>query len=64
MEKYFLILLNKDTVTSQDSRKEAQIQENRLNYMNDMAEAGKFTIAGPIGEDGELRGILILNVPS
>jgi len=63
MKQYFFCMLKKgynadkiDSVTLQ------KIQAAHLGHINKMAEAGKLHIAGPMGDDGNLRGILILDV--
>ncbi len=64
MKKYFMAFLKRGPITDQTPEEAAQIQEGHLAHMNQMAEEGKIDIAGPFGDEGELRGIIIFNVPS
>jgi uncharacterized protein len=62
LKEYFLVLLKKGPSRSQDSLTAKKIQEGHLGNMDKMHKAGKLCIAGPVGEDADLRGIFILVV--
>jgi uncharacterized protein YciI len=64
MKKYFICLLKKGENRSHDKEATAKIQEGHMNHIAKMAADGTLAIAGPMGDDGELSGIFILNVPT
>lgn len=64
MKKYFLVLLKADTATGFSQEELVEIQKGHMEHMNDLAAQGLLDIAGPMGDNGALRGILILRVPS
>lgn len=62
MYQYFFCSL--DRVESRDSLSEerlAEIQKGHMDHIGAMADAGIVSIAGPYGDDGNSRGILIMN---
>ena len=61
MQQYYLVLLKKGKNRNQDSLTAANLQEQHLKYLNRMYKEGYASLAGPIGTDGELRGIVIYN---
>ena len=64
MKKYFMAFLKAGENRSQSPEEAAQIQEAHLAHMAALAEEDKICIAGPFGDDGEFRGIVIYNVPT
>ncbi len=64
MKKYFLVYLKQGPNRDQSTEEAAKIQEGHMNHMNQLAEDGHLCIAGPMGDDGETRGIMILSVPT
>lgn len=63
MKQYWLVLLKKGPHRTQDSAAAAAIQDAHMRNINSMAQSGALVMAGPIGSDGDLRGIFILNAP-
>ncbi len=62
MYQYFFCSL--DRVENRDSLSEerlAEIQKGHMDHIGAMADAGIVSIAGPYGDDGNSRGILIMN---
>ena len=63
MKKYYFVFLksgpNKDY---SDTVKIREYQAGHMNNITKMADSGKLSIAGPFGDNTELRGIFILNV--
>lgn len=62
MYQYFFCSL--DRVENRDSLSEerlAEIQKGHRDHIGAMADAGIVSIAGPYGDDGNSRGILIMN---
>ncbi len=62
MKRYVFMLLNSGDTRSQDSTEAAQIQEQHLAHLNQLAEQGKLIVAGPFEQGGEHRGLLIFDV--
>jgi uncharacterized protein len=61
MKRYWLVLLKKGENRNQDSTAASKIQERHLANIGRLAKEGKLIMAGPMGIDGDLRGIFILN---
>ena len=61
MKKYFLCLLKKGPNRAQDSLQAAEIQKGHMDHISRLAKDGKISMAGPMGDNGEIRGILIFN---
>ncbi|HEX2846045.1 MAG TPA: YciI family protein [Chitinophagaceae bacterium] len=61
MKRYWLVLLKKGTNRTQDSASTAKIQAAHIANINRLAREGKIIMAGPMGTDGDLRGIFIMN---
>jgi uncharacterized protein YciI len=64
MEQVFLVLLKKGPRSSpEDTPERSAIQAGHMANIRAMWQARKLIIAGPIGDDGDLRGIFIFRVP-
>lgn len=61
MKQYFLILLKKGPIRNQDSTTSAELQKNHLANIDRLYKEGKIDLAGPMGHDGDLRGIFVFN---
>lgn len=64
MKEYYFVLLTKGENRTQDSATAAQIQSAHIANIDRLANEGKLSIAGPFGDDGDWRGIFILNATS
>ena len=64
MKQYIFCMLKKGPNRGQDENEVKKIQDGHMNHLNKMADENKLIIAGPMGDDGELRGILIFDVKS
>lgn len=65
MEQVFLVLLRKGPIWSAEKTAEsAAIQKAHLENIGAQWKAKKMVIAGPMGEDGDLRGIFVYRVGS
>lgn len=63
MKQYFMVLLVRGEQAGDFTEEELrEIQASHLAHISKMAEAGKVVIAGPFGDDGRLRGVLIFDV--
>jgi len=61
MKRYWLVFLKKGPNRNHDSVSAAKIQETHIANINRLANEGKIIMAGPIGTDGDLRGIFIMD---
>jgi uncharacterized protein YciI len=61
MKRYWLVMLKKGTNRDQDSLSAAKIQTAHLANISRLVKEGKIIMAGPMGTDGDLRGIFIMN---
>lgn len=61
MKEYYFCLLTRGPNTGLDSLELATLQQGHMEHLNAMAESGKLLIAGPFGDNGSWRGILILD---
>jgi len=61
MKRYWLVLLQKGSNRTQDSISAGKIQAAHMANINRLAKEGKLIMAGPIGVEGDLRGIFIMN---
>ncbi|MHB1049288.1 MAG: YciI family protein [Bacteroidota bacterium] len=61
MKQYFLVLLKRGPVRNHDSTTAAALQKGHMENITRLYNEGKLDIAGPMGNDGDLRGIFIFN---
>ena len=59
LKEYYFVMLKKGPNRDQSKATADSIQKGHMAHINKMAEAGNLCIAGPFGDDGEWRGILI-----
>ncbi len=64
MQQYFIAFLKKGTKRSQTKEEADSLQRMHLAHLGRMYEEGYADISGPFGDDGEIRGITIYNVPT
>ena len=65
MKEYFLCHLYRGNQAHEFNEEELEaIQSGHLNHINTLANEGKIAIAGPMGDDDELRGIIIFHTES
>lgn len=64
MQQYFIAFLKRGENRSQDSLEAAKLQEAHLKHLGEMYDKGYADISGPFGDDGDIRGITIYNVPT
>lgn len=64
MKTYYLVFLKKGPKRDQDSATSAKIQSGHMAHLNKMYEEGKMDLAGPMMNDGDIRGICVYNVAS
>lgn len=61
LKRYWMVFLRKGPRRNQDTAVAAKIQHDHLANINKLANAGKILLAGPFGDDGDLRGIFIMD---
>lgn len=64
MQQYFLVFLKAGDNRNQDSTEIATLQQEHLAHLNRMAEEGFTSLTGPLGSDGDIRGIVVYNTPT
>jgi uncharacterized protein YciI len=65
MDHYWLALITKGPAwTAERTDETAKLQEGHMANIRSMAAAGKLLIAGPMEDNGDLRGIFIFKVES
>ncbi|MDW3212228.1 MAG: YciI family protein [Reichenbachiella sp.] len=63
MKQYFMgFLMRVPDKPELDSAKVMEIQLAHQNYMSENAKTGTLLVAGPFGDDGDMRGIVIYDV--
>jgi uncharacterized protein YciI len=56
---YFGVLMKGPKWSAEPTPERAKIQEGHLAHLQAMWKAGKLVLAGPLGDDGDWRGVLI-----
>ncbi|ULC59610.1 YciI family protein [Flaviramulus sp. BrNp1-15] len=64
MQQYFIAFLKRGPIRGQNEEEAAELQEAHLAHLGKMYELGYADISGPFGDDGDIRGITIYNVPT
>jgi len=64
MQQYFMAFLKTGPNRSQSETEAQQLQEAHLQHLGKMYAQGFADISGPFGDDGEIRGVTIYNVPT
>lgn len=64
MQQYFIAFLKSGKVRSQSKEEADSLQTLHLAHLQRMYDLGYADISGPFGDDGEIRGITIYNVPT
>ncbi len=64
MQQYFIAFLKKGPNRDQNEEEANRLQGEHLAHLGKMYELGYADISGPFGDDGDIRGITIYNVPT
>lgn len=64
MQQYFIAFLKRGENRSQNKEEAEKLQAAHLAHLGKMYELGYADISGPFGDDGDIRGITIYNVPT
>ncbi|WP_299115644.1 YciI family protein [uncultured Winogradskyella sp.] len=64
MQQYFIAFLKRGPIRNQNEEEANRLQSEHLAHLGKMYELGYADISGPFGDDGDIRGITIYNVPT
>ena len=64
MQQYFIAFLKRGPERSQNKAEADSLQKLHMEHLGRMYEEGYADISGPFGDDGDIRGITIYNVPT
>ena len=64
MQQYFMAILKRGPIRGQNEEEAAELQQLHMEHLKKMYDMGYADISGPFGDDGDLRGITIYNVPT
>ncbi|WP_298531838.1 YciI family protein [uncultured Algibacter sp.] len=64
MQQYFMAFLKTGPIRGQNEEETAELQQLHMEHLTKMYEMGYADISGPFGDEGELRGVTIYNVPT
>ena len=64
MQQYYMAFLKKGLNRDQSEEEATKLQKAHQAYLGRMYELGYADISGPFGDDGDLRGITVYNVPT
>ncbi|WP_136482190.1 YciI family protein [Cognatitamlana onchidii] len=64
MQQYFMVFLKTGPIRGQNEEEDAELQVQHLSHLTKMYELGYADISGPFGDDGNIRGVTIYNVPT
>ena len=64
MQQYYMVFLKSGATRSQDSTEAAELQKKHLAHLSRMYEEGYTSLTGPMGDDGDIRGIVVYNTPT
>jgi len=64
MQQYFMAFLKSGPIRGQNEEEAADLQEQHLAHLKKMYDLGYADISGPFGDEGNIRGVTIYNVPT
>lgn len=64
MQQYYMAFLKRGPIRSQNEEEAARLQKEHLAHLGKMYQLGYADISGPFGDDADVRGITIYNVPT
>jgi uncharacterized protein YciI len=64
MQQYFMAYLKRGPNRSQTQAEADSLQTLHMAHLSRMYEEGYADVSGPFGDDGDVRGITIYNVPT
>jgi len=64
MQKYFIAFLKRGPIRNQNEEEATQLQKEHMEHLGRMYDEGFADLIGPFGDDGDIRGIAVYNVPT
>lgn len=64
MQQYFIAFLKTGPIRNQNEEEAAILQKQHRAHLGKMYDLGYADISGPFGDEGDIRGITIYNVPT
>ncbi len=64
MQQYFIAFLKRGDNRTQSKEEATRLQNGHLAHLGKMYQLGYADISGPFGDNGDIRGITIYNVPT
>ena len=64
MQQYFLAYLKIGPIHGQNEEETADLQNAHMAHLKKMYDLGYVDISGPFGDEGDLRGVTVYNVPT
>ena len=64
MQQYFMAFLKNGIIRNQNEEEDEILQKAHLAHLSKMYDLGYADISGPFGDNGDIRGITIYNVPT
>lgn len=64
LKQYMFVMYTKGNNRNHDSTTAQRIQTQHLNHLDSLHALGLLNVAGPFMEDGDWRGLLVLDVPT
>lgn len=64
MQQYFIAFLKRGPIRNQNEEEANRLQSEHMSHLSKMYELGYADISGPFGDDRDIRGITIYNVPT
>ncbi|WP_026913796.1 YciI family protein [Christiangramia portivictoriae] len=61
MQQYYMVFLKSGPERSQGSTEAAELQKKHMAHLERLATEGYTSLTGPMGDDGDLRGIVVFN---
>lgn len=64
LKQYMFVMYTKGSNRTHDSTTAKRIQVQHLNHLDSLHTLGLLNVAGPFMEDGDWRGVLVIDVPT
>ena len=64
MQQYFMVFLKSGPIRSQNEEEAELLQTEHMAHLQKMYDLGYADLSGPFGDNGDIRGISIYNVPT
>lgn len=61
MQQYYMVFLKSGPNRSQDSTEAAELQKKHLAHLSRLYKEGYTSLTGPMGDNGDIRGIVVFN---